>query len=81
MPALPRAPSSRTGSTYSPTTSLRPIATLIWQQMAPIDGTLTPGLKVIGPFWWRYDMSRLLAPEPPYTGSAPPTPPPIGCGS
>jgi hypothetical protein len=50
MPALPRAPSCMTGSTYSPTTSLRPIATLIWQRMAPIDSTLTPGLKAIGPF-------------------------------
>jgi hypothetical protein len=50
MPALPRAPScNMTGSTYSPTTSLRPIATLIWPQLAPIMGTLAPNAKAIGP--------------------------------
>jgi hypothetical protein len=37
-----------TGTTYSSTNWLRPIPTLIWNQLAPIKGTLAPNAKVIG---------------------------------
>jgi hypothetical protein len=42
-------PLCMTGSTYSSTTSLRPIPAIIWQRLAPTEGRYAPGLRAIGP--------------------------------